>query len=369
MRDSAKIEIWDLLERFKDFIIRTFIVCLIIICIGMIFNGLGKIKEALSPYRGDYYRPIEVVKESGNFMNCFVKDTTQKTIVILSEHNEVAPVIKYKALADELSSEYRVVVVENFGYGFSSNVDSERTNEMIATETAEMLDELNVPKPFILLSNNESMLYAMKLQSMYPESIDAMINVDGFYPAFINDTAIQNDVTKRISNEKMTYYIEKTGIESILSYFKPSVFGINKMKEMSNYYSDDEIAVYRNRIANNFFPKMRISEIQNLQDNMKELLTYEYPEDLGVLSILSSEKVEEYSNMKKTKLVSNDYETTASALITNPDYQKVVSIKGNHGLEISNVVEEATQIKDFLREYYEMKNEQPVEEPETSEEE
>ena len=352
MKDSTKIEFWDLLERFKDFVIRTIIVCLIIICIGMIFNGLGKIREALSPYEGEYFRPIEVVEESANFMNCYVKDMNARTIVILSRHGEVAPVIRYKALADELSSDYRVVIVENFGYGFSSNVNSERTNETMATETKEMIDALNVPKPFILLSNDESVILAMKLQSMFPEDIKAMINVDGLYPSYIEDDYVQNSILQKLSNEKTTYYLEKTGIETVLSYVRPSAFDMDKMKGMPNYYSDNELNVYRNRISNNFFSKMKIEETKNLQDNMKDMLSYEYPTELGTLSILSSEKVNEYKDLKKNKQVSNDYQAAATALVTNPDIQKVVTVDGAKGLEISNVTEEANQIKDFLSEYF-----------------
>ncbi|MCR5187185.1 MAG: hypothetical protein K6D97_08775 [Clostridia bacterium] len=362
MKDRTRIEVWDLLERLKDFVIRTVIVILIVICIGMIFNGLGKIKESLSPYRGEFFRPVEVIDGSGNFMNCYLKDMKAQTIVILSEHGEVAPVIKYKALADELSSDYRVVVAENFGYSFSSDVESERTNETIATEIKDMLDALSIPKPFVLVSNNESMLYAMKMQSMFPEYVDVMINVDGLYPSYINDTYVQNSIQKKLSNEKATYYIEKTGIETVLSYAKPSTFGIDKMKKMSNYYSDKEIYVYRNRISNNFFSKMKISETAKLQDNMKEMLTYEYPAELGTLSILSSGKIEEYNKLKSAKQVTNDYESAASAIITNPDIQKVVTINGAHGLEISNVVEEANQIKDFLNEYFGINNENHDEE-------
>ncbi len=70
MKDKVRIEIWDLIDQFKDFLIRTVIVCLIIIVIGIIFCGVGKIMEALSPYEGEYYRPIEVVEDSENIMNC-----------------------------------------------------------------------------------------------------------------------------------------------------------------------------------------------------------------------------------------------------------------------------------------------------------
>ena len=95
---------------------------------------------------------------------------------------------------------------------------------------------------------------------------------------------------------------------------------------------------------------------------MKEMTAYQYPTELGTLSILSSEKVEEYNNLKKTKQVTNDYQKAANALITNPDIQKVVTIEGKHGLEISNVVEEANQIKDFLNEYFGINNENQDEE-------
>ena len=41
---------------------------------------------------------------------------------------------------------------------------------------------------------------------------------------------------------------------------------------------------------------------------------------------------------------------------------EIVTIEGKHGLEISNVVEEANQIKDFLNEYFGINNENQDEE-------
>ena len=355
-----KIKLWNFLDWLKDFIVRTVIIILIIITIGIIFNGFSNIIEAFEPYRGNYYDAREIRKESGMFMNILLKDKPGKTIVILSEHDEICPVIKYKALADELSSDYRVVVVENFGYGFSSVVDDERTNENIATEIRDLLDSINVPKPYVLLSNRESMLYAMKLQQMNPENVDVMINVDGIYPELINDSYYQAYVKQRVSNEKVTYYLEKTGIESVLSYFKPKEFGLDKFKALSQYYGDDEIAVYRNRIAHNFFAKMKMKETENLENNMKELLDYKYPPEMGVLSIFSSENIEDYKKLKNQGNISKSYEDIANSLITNSEKQISLVVTGEKGLEISNVQNEANGIKDFLRQYYELNNNEEV---------
>ncbi len=356
MNVDVKLKFWEFMEWFKDFVFRTVILILIIICIGMIFNGLGKIMEAMSPYEGKYYRAIEVNEGSSTFLNCYIaEENKNKTIVILSAHDQFSPVIRYKALADELSSDFRVVIVEDYGYGFSENTNDERTNEVIAKELNDVLNNMNVSTPYTLLANEESMLYAMKLQSMYPDRVVALVNVDGYIPSLIKGMEYQNLISKKVSNEKMTYYLEKTGIESVLSYFKPNEFGIDKIEAMADHYGEDEIAVYRNRIANNFLSKVKLKETQKLQDNMKELVDYQYPADVGVLSIASSGNTEYYNELKKQKVISEDYLTLVNKLVTNTGLHRVVSIEGDKGLEISNVTEEANQIKDYLREYYELK--------------
>ena len=248
-----------------------------------------------------------------------------------------------------------VVIVEDYGYGFSENTNDERTNEVIAKELNDVLNNMNVSTPYTLLANEESMLYAMKLQSMYPDRVVALVNVDGYIPSLIKGMEYQNLISKKVSNEKMTYYLEQTGIESVLSYFKPNEFGIDKIEAMADHYGEDEIAVYRNRIANNFLSKVKLKETQKLQDNMKELVDYQYPADVGVLSIASSGNTEYYNELKKQKVISEDYLTLVNKLVTNTGLHRVVSIEGDKGLEISNVTEEANQIKDYLREYYELK--------------
>ncbi len=353
---DVKLKLWEFVEWLKDFVVRMIILFLIVICIGMIFNGLGKIKDGLDPYDGKYFRAIETYEGSNRFMNCHVfEENKDKTVVILSAHDQYSPVIRYKALADELSTDYRVVIVESFGYGFTDTTDEERTNELIATEYKDMLNNLNISVPYVLIANEESILYAMKLQSLFPDQVDAIVNVDGYVPSLINDMKYQNLVTKKISNEKMTYYLEKTGIESVLSYFKPKEFGIDKIQAMPEYYGADEIAVYRNRIANNFLSKTKLKETQKLQDNMKDMETYQYPTDLGILTIASSGNIEYYDTLKKQGIVAKDYISLLNDMVTNTELHRVISIQGDKGLEISNVKEEANQIKSYLGEYFGLK--------------
>ena len=88
---------------------------------------------------------------------------------------------------------------------------------------------------------------------------------------------------------------------------------------------------------------------------MKDLVDYQYPVDLGVLTIASSGNSEYYDTLKKQGVITEDYPTLLNNMVTNTGLHRVISIPGDKGLEISNVAEEANQIKSYLGEYYTLK--------------
>ena len=288
----------------------------------------------------------------GHVMNFYIEGDNPNldTVVILSRYGEPSPIVRYKALLDSMQGNFRVLILENLGYGFSNNTDKERTAEQIADEINMVLTNIDAPKPYILLSNEISNLYAMKIIEKYPDTIKAYVSIDGIYPSSISDEYTKNEIAEKISSSQVTNYISFLGVERILSRVKPELFGIDKMLSMSSSYTDEEINIYRNRIGNNFLNSLKIKEIKKLEDNMLELSEYKYPENLSVLEIVSSSKVKEYSTSNGLK---KGYQDICKDPISNSEIQKVVTIEGEDYLELSNPSGVASEILDFMKEFHE----------------
>ena len=73
----------------------------------------------------------QYVEVDGHKMNIYIEGEGKHTLLFLSGAGTAAPVLDFKSLYSLLSSDYKIVVIEKFGYGFSDVVDSERSFETI----------------------------------------------------------------------------------------------------------------------------------------------------------------------------------------------------------------------------------------------
>jgi pimeloyl-ACP methyl ester carboxylesterase len=84
-------------------------------------------------------------------------------------------------LAEQWSSEYRVLIYDRLGYGQSSSPKSERTPENVATELKELLAALGIKK-LILVGHSLGGLYSYQFARQYPELVQSLILVDPVSP-------------------------------------------------------------------------------------------------------------------------------------------------------------------------------------------
>ena len=342
MLNKILYKIFMVFDIIKDFFITWGIKILLVLFFCMILHNVVKTSEISSRYEGKYKNLVHIYEEDDYYndkmMNMYSVGEGSKTIVILAGFGSQSPVIQYKALAEGLKDSYRVVIVEYFGYGYSMSINKPRNNENIAHEIKTALENYGISGPYVLMPHSHSNIYAMKFQQMYPENVEAIISLDGQYPAEIEDKYYEKKLKADISNIKITSIFELTGYERILSYISPSTFYINKMKEMPELFGKEELSVYRTMIR----------EINKLEENINEMKNYQYPEYLPVLEILASDTVNSYKNVKQNNESNIDLNILANGLITNEKIQKVVEIKGDHMLQFSNPNEVVKEVKSFL---------------------
>lgn len=259
-----------------------------------------------------------------------------------------SPIVQYKTLVDALKNDYKVVVVEYFGYGFSMSIKEPRTNENIASEVKKMLELREAYGPYVLIAHETSNMYAMKFQEMYPELVQEIISIDGLYPAEIKDDYRAKQIRNRVSNVNITSVFELTGFERIASYISPKTFYIDKMKELTDNYSESDIAVYRNRIGSQYLSRTMVREINKLEDNINEMQDYKYPEYLPVLQLLSSDTAKLYSYDKQNNGATVDLYDLADGVITNSSIQWVKEVEGDYMLQLTNPATTISEIRSFL---------------------
>ena len=313
-------------EIFKSFLLMCLVVIAIFLALGAVVHNVFKIREIYSEDNLGYKNLVNV---SGNRMNVYVKGEGERTIVILSNFANPSPILQYKTYTDRLvANNYRVVVIEYFGYGYSLSTKDSRNIGYLAKEINEALTAAEVFGPYTILANGTSGLYGLVYARNYPELVDELVLVDSIYPATINEEDVKAKIADDNFNLRITSFAELTGYARVLSYIKPDMFGIDKMKELG--YSKAEISCYRKMIANRFYTKTMRNEYKELANNMEIIKDCKFPEYLNTIQIISSE-------YEEGKLLKKNVKNYAEDLITNSSIQKVYIVNGEKdNLSLSN---------------------------------
>ena len=124
----------------------------------------------------------QMVSVNGHEMSIFVKGEGAQTLVFLSGAGTASPILDFKDLYDGLSKQYRIVVVERAGYGYSEDTSKSRDVSEVLSETRQALAKAHVSGPYIILSHSMASLETLLWQEKYPSEIKAIIGLDWALP-------------------------------------------------------------------------------------------------------------------------------------------------------------------------------------------
>lgn len=118
------------------------------------------------------------VEVDGQNMNLYVEGEGNHTLVLMSGWKAPSPMYAFKPLYSRLSDDYRCVVIEKFGYGFSDEYDGPRDFDTILRQDREALQKAGIEGPYVLCAHSLSGLEAELWTQMYPDEIEAIIGLD-----------------------------------------------------------------------------------------------------------------------------------------------------------------------------------------------
>lgn len=138
----------------------------------------------------------ELVEVNGHNMSVYTEGSGDKTLVFMSGGGTCSPILDFKSLYSLLSNEYKIAVVEKFGYGFSDVVDESRDIDTILSETKMALDKAGIEAPYVLCPHSLSGLEALYWAQNYPEEVEAIVGLDMAVPDYYDEMNISIPVLR-----------------------------------------------------------------------------------------------------------------------------------------------------------------------------
>lgn len=142
-------------------------------------------------------------------------DVNKPKLVFLSGSGTTVPSLDFKILYSKLAGNYRIIVIEKFGYGYSDLFEGPCDIDSVVGYQREALSQIGENGPYILLPHSMSGLEAIRWTQLYPEEITALIGIDMATPKTYFRWA-GGEIDKRITMIKKMQKLKKSGILNLL---------------------------------------------------------------------------------------------------------------------------------------------------------
>ena len=267
----------------------------------------------------------QTVLVNGHQMNVYVQGEGSETIVFLSGAGIASPILDFKNLIDSLSKNYKIVVVERAGYGYSEDSNQSRDVMEVLSETRQALSQANVTGPFIILSHSMASLESLAWQEKYPDEVKALVGLDWALPASYEDLKDNQTLLT------VAYWTSKIGL---LRYF-PESFYIKNSTLTENERQQYKLLAYKQLMS-----QAMLNESNLVKENAKKVGNSINPKIPALLLV---------SNGQGTTFSQSEWHHYAERFASRQSNVKVVYMDAPHELYHYQSHEIVSQIEDFLK--------------------
>ncbi|MBB6020177.1 pimeloyl-ACP methyl ester carboxylesterase [Paenibacillus sp. JGP012] len=294
------------------------IILAIVLFVGIVYtvNRVSSHSEMqkLEPYG-------QLVSVAGKQMNVLVEGEGEETIVILPGFGMASPALDFKPLLSRLKSDYRVIVIEPFGYGLSDQTEKERSTANISSEIHEALQRLGTDR-YILMAHSISGLYSLDYVNRYPDEVEAFIGLDHSVPSLSEQKVETSDIVP-------------------VKWFRNLGFARLQLKLGDDPYEglpyDEKTQEQLNiLIRKNMYNDTQLNEAVSMYSNFQAAKALTFPADLPVLFFV-----------QKNHPVVHEWVSEHEKQIVNSEQGEIVLLEADHYLYRSHSTEIADKIKDF----------------------
>lgn len=282
-----------------------------------ITNAVANASEAaaLQPYG-------QLVEVDGKQMNVVISGDDAETIVLLPGLGTASPALDFEPLVAELRDDFRVVVVEPFGYGLSDQADSPRTSENIAGEVHEALQALDIDR-YVLAGHSIAGIYALDYVNRFRDEVTGFVGIDTSVP----DQPGSDEPTPTDGLAAL----KDLGILRLLNSLAPDPNDGLPFDEATKR----QLTILSNR---NAMTPTLLDEIDRTPGNFTAARTQTFPRDLPLLLFVVADDPE-----------LADWQQLHEEQVAGVDRGEVVPLDGGHYLHHTQSARIAADIERFLR--------------------
>ena len=266
----------------------------------------------------------QTVLVNGHKINVYVEGDGPETIVFLSGAGIASPILDFKDVSDSLSKNYKIVVVERAGYGYSEDSNQSRDVMEVLSETRQALSQANVTGPFIILSHSIASLESLAWQEKYPDEVKALVALDWALPSSYEDLK-DNQALLTVA-----YWSSKIGL---LRYF-PESFYIKNPTLTESERNQYKLLAYKQLLSQAMFHESRL-----VKENAKKVSPSINPKIPTLLLV---------SNGEGTTFSQSEWQQYAEKFASEQSNVQVIYIDAPHDLYHYQSQEVVTRIEEFL---------------------
>ena len=261
--------------------------------------------------------PGEFVEIDGRNMNIYVEGDGEHTIVFMSGWGTESPIYDFRPLYSKLSDDFKCVVIEKFGYGFSDEIDGERDFDTILRQDREALEMMGIEGPFILCPHSLSGLEATLWAQKYPKEVEAIVGLD---------MSVAKDCFSNRSTVRLNKAVKFSGINRFMM----------TISDVEEGYTDTEWKQYTALVCRNMANDTVCHEDEAIDQVCEEINAAALP-DTPTLQFISTYN----SNYEYWK-------TTHQELVDASSYGELIELDCGHYLHQYESERIAEEMKDFI---------------------
>jgi len=311
---------------------------IIFIIILAIWNAISisKDKKLLEEYEKTHCKKIKI---DGHLMNYSIfGENNTNTIIILPGFSASSPILEFKFMADILSENYRIVIPEAFGYGFSDITDKERIPENVVSEIHELIQKLGIEK-YYLMAHSYGGIYSLEWANEYPDEVLGFIAIDTSVPKQYTIPELEKECKQISKLCSVMNFLKALGILRFIYTTKREKALITIDYKHKNYTKEDIDALIR-IVLNRAYNKNVKDEGNRIIETFKRMKDKKFPETVPVLCFV---KIRKPNGDIYKPWVDIHHE-----VITNTTHSEVVELDGNHILQVGFKNEIINKIKEWI---------------------
>ena len=270
-------------------------------------------------------KPIgQLVEVEGKKLNVYTAGKGKKTLVFLAGLGTNAPVLDFKALYSKLEDDYRIVVVERLGYGYSDDGNDGRSLDRQVEQTRNALKAAKISGPYVLVPHSIAGLETIHWANHYPEEVEAIIGLDMVMP-------------HREVSDHMDLLFQTIQLGGMLGLARlPIFFDENSSPAIkSGALNDQEKAIFKALFHRRSITQAVMNEVKDRKKNVETINKEPVPQ-IPTLIFAAVQKGGEAPKLEEEFVAQN-----AQA--------KLVTLEGFHYIHDEKPEEIAQQIKEFLK--------------------